>query len=510
MPSVKKVLVSDAVDEQCVQLLKSGGIDVTCKFGLSVEELKKEIPAYDGLVVRSDTKVTEEILTCASRLSVVGRAGTGVDNIDLKAATKRGVLVLNTPGGNSTSACELTCSLITCLARHVPQGCAALKDGKWARKQYSGTELEGKTLAILGLGRIGREVAKRMQSFGMKTVGFDPMVSAEDALSFNVQSLSLEEIWPIADYITVHTPLIPQTRNLINNAVLSKCKKGVKIVNVARGGIISEEDLLTALNDGRCGGAALDVFCEEPPKSEASWNLIKHPKAIVTPHLGASTKEAQVRVAVEIAEMFISLNEVGAGAWLNGVVNAPILRATADPRTNSWIELASKLGKVASQILRDSSSNSSPVSVITAGAELAGKNFFSTGVLVGLLDGKVQSEVNLVNAPTLAEENGLKVDHQHDASGHSKSHLVLKANANGQPIEIKGTVDGEKPYLLSINGSVFQPDGIPLTDHSSFVVKAVNPGDVTKTISDYVSKNAHKISIAGGPKTWIAVQLPLK
>lgn len=270
--------------------------------------LRKNIKDYDAIIVRSDTKVTEKIIKAGTNLKVIGRAGAGVDNIDTKAATTNKILVLNTPGGNAISACELTCSLITSLARNVVPAAASLKAGRWDRKLYSGHELYGKTLAIIGLGRIGKEVALRMQSWGMKTIGFDPIVSAEEAKKFNVESMDLEKIWPLADYITVHTPLIPQTKNMINGKVFSACKKGVRIVNVARGGIICEKGLLAALQDGRCGGAALDVFEQEPPTNPITLEIIQHPKVIATPHLGASTSEAQIRVAVEIAEQIIALS----------------------------------------------------------------------------------------------------------------------------------------------------------------------------------------------------------
>ncbi|KAJ9583313.1 hypothetical protein L9F63_022330, partial [Diploptera punctata] len=248
--TLRNVLISDAVDSTCVDLLQRHGINVTCKYKMTKEQLLQEIKNYDGLIVRSDTKVTADVFAAATALRIVGRAGTGVDNIDIEAATRRGVIVLNTPGGNSISACELTCALISSLARNIPQACQSLKEGRWDRKLYSGFELSGKTLAVIGLGRIGREVATRMQSFGMKTIGFDPMVSHEAAKEFNIVKMELEEIWPLADFVTVHTPLIPQTKNLINQITLSKCKKGVKIINVARGGIVDEEALLEALKDG--------------------------------------------------------------------------------------------------------------------------------------------------------------------------------------------------------------------------------------------------------------------
>jgi len=250
-------------------------------------------------------------------LKLIGRAGTGVDNIDVEAATKHNVLVMNTPSGNSRSAAELTSTLILSLARHVPQAAESMKAGKWARKDYMGNEVSGKTLAIIGLGRIGQIVAQHMQAFGMKTIGFDPLVSAQDAKKLGIEWFSLEEIWPKADYITVHVPLIKQTAGLIGRETLAKCKPTVKIINVARGGIVNEEELVEALNDGKCGGAAIDVFVEEPPKYRP---LVDHPKVICTPHLGASTIQAQERVAAEIAENIVALNEKHE---LRGVLNAP-------------------------------------------------------------------------------------------------------------------------------------------------------------------------------------------
>ncbi|XP_072393789.1 D-3-phosphoglycerate dehydrogenase [Diabrotica undecimpunctata] len=304
---IKTVLVADAVDATCVELLKKYSIQVVCKYKLPKEQLIAEIATYDALIVRSDTKVTAEVIQAGKNLKVIGRAGAGVDNIDIPAATAKNIIVLNTPGGNAISACELTCSLITTLARNVVPAAASLKAGRWDRKLYSGHELYGKTLGILGLGRIGKEVAIRMQAWGMTTIGYDPIVPALEAKKFNVEALELEQIWPRVDYITVHTPLIPETRNLISEAVLNKCKKGVKIVNVARGGIINELDLLKALKSGQCGGAALDVFEQEPPKDPVTLNLIQHEKVVATPHLGASTDEAQIRVAVEISEQIIAL-----------------------------------------------------------------------------------------------------------------------------------------------------------------------------------------------------------
>lgn len=326
--NIKNVLVCDAVDESCIQLLKQNGIKVDYKLKLSNEQLCAEVKNYDGLIVRSDTKITAEVLQAgAGHVKVVGRAGAGVDNIDVPAATKHNVIVLNTPGGNSISACELTCFLIGSLARPIVPAGKSMKDGKWDRNLYTGSELYGKTLGILGLGRIGREVGIRMNAFGMKVIGFDPVIRAEDAKAAGIKSIDLDEIWPLADYITVHTPFIPTTKHLINTQTLSQCKKGVKIINVARGGIISEADLLAALQSGQCGGAALDVYEQEPPTADVTKQLIQHPAVVATPHLGASTVEAQVRVAVEVAEQFIALTgRSNKYTKHDGVINRTVLK----------------------------------------------------------------------------------------------------------------------------------------------------------------------------------------
>lgn len=325
--NIERVLICDAVDNSAVKLLTANGIQVDSR-KLTEDELVKEVQNYDALVVRSDTKITERVLTAgAGKLKAVGRAGAGVDNINVEAATKNNVIVLNTPGGNSISACELTCILIGTLARPVCPAAESIKQGLWDRKKYGGTELYGKTLAILGLGRIGREVGIRLKAWGMRVIGFDPITTEAEAKAAGIEKMELDQIWPLADYITVHTPLIPQTRNLVSAETLAKCKKGVKVINVARGGIIDERALYDALESGQCGGAALDVYTEEPPKSEFLFTLLKHPKVVATPHLGASTKEAQVRVAVEVAEQFIALTGKSPSfTEYSGVINRDVLK----------------------------------------------------------------------------------------------------------------------------------------------------------------------------------------
>uniref|UniRef100_A0A0N5AN17 D-3-phosphoglycerate dehydrogenase n=1 Tax=Syphacia muris TaxID=451379 RepID=A0A0N5AN17_9BILA len=306
MHQIDSVLVADEIEQECLDILKNNGIKAVKRIKLSEEQLCTELVNYDAVIVRSATKITKKIIqTTAGKLKLIGRAGTGVDNIDVTAATEHGILVMNTPTGNSRSAAELTCTLILSLARRISEADRSMKGNKWNRKALMGEEVFGKTLAVIGLGRIGMGVAQRLQAFGMKTVGYDPFVSPEDAEKAGISWVPLNEIWSVADYITIHVPLTPKTKNLINSQSLKACKSGVKIINVARGGIVNEKDLLDALNDGHVAGAALDVYEQEPPTYRS---IIEHPRVICTPHLGASTAEAQRRVAEEIAENIVALN----------------------------------------------------------------------------------------------------------------------------------------------------------------------------------------------------------
>uniref|UniRef100_A0A672YKA9 phosphoglycerate dehydrogenase n=1 Tax=Sphaeramia orbicularis TaxID=375764 RepID=A0A672YKA9_9TELE len=319
---VQSVLISESVDPRCRSILEENGIRVTEKHNMKKDELIAEIKDYDGLVVRSATKVTSDIINAASNLKIIGRAGTGVDNVDVDAATKKGIIVMNTPSGNTISAAELTCALIMSLSRHVPQAVMSMKAGNWDRKKFMGAELYGKVLGIVGLGRIGKEVASRMQSFGMRTIGYDPITPPEVATSWGVEPMSLEQLWPQCDYITVHTPLMPSTVGLLNDETFAKCKKGVKVVNCARGGIIDEAALLRALESGQCGGAGLDVFIEEPPKDRS---LVNHPNVVSCPHLGASTKEAQARCGQDIAQQIVDMVN---GKNLVGAVSCSVVNQT--------------------------------------------------------------------------------------------------------------------------------------------------------------------------------------
>ncbi|KAK9303310.1 hypothetical protein QLX08_005057 [Tetragonisca angustula] len=495
--TLRSVLISDPVDMCCGELLARHDIPVTIKYKLSKEELIKELQNHEGLIVRSETKVTNDVFARCPKLRVVGRAGTGVDNIDLQAATRKGVIVLNTPGGNSISACELTCTLICNLARNVPQAVQSLKEGRWDRKLYAGFELSGKTLAVVGMGRIGREVARRMQTFGMRVIGFDPLLTHQVADQIGVEKFSLDEIWPIADYITVHTPLIPQTKNLINAKTLAECKEGVYIVNVARGGIVDEEALLNALKSGHCAGAALDVFVEEPPKNPVTLELIAHPKVIATPHLGASTEEAQQRVAEEIAQQFLALSGKSTKYTVTGIVNAPMLHAAMSGENASWIELSKKLGQLIGRFLKGKL-NVTVNSQIVGGANMREKSFVHTAVLVGILSGQTKNGLNLINAPILAQETGIDVKESHEDSADVEA-IVVQAERHW----IKGTIRDNESLLLSLDDAHFT-HGIVLRDHVSFY-QTNNVQDLAEIVSAFSTKgiNICNLNVNG---SWTVIQ----
>ena len=394
--SISRVLISDQTDPDCRAILEKNGIKVDVKTGLSKEELKKAVTEYEGLIVRSATKVTSDVInTPGCKLRFIGRAGTGVDNIDLEAATEQGIIVMNTPGGNTVSAVELTCFMMGCMARSILRADASMKAGQWDRKHFMGTELMGKTLLILGLGRIGREVAIRMQAFGMRTIGYDPIVPAEAAAQFGVEVLPWAELLAAADYITVHTPLLPETRNLINDEAINMCKPGVRILNCARGGVIDEAALLRGLERGHVSGAALDVFEEEPSKNEA---LFKHENVVTTPHLGANTKEAQKRVANEIAMQFV---DVVNGRPLVGVVNAPSLVHASSKQIAPYVSLARKLGAVLGSLSKETTLEIS----LQGETAIKHKSLLKASALLGILTARGISHVNMVNSESRAKEN---------------------------------------------------------------------------------------------------------
>lgn len=391
----------------CGSVFKARGHELVEKSGIKKDELLKIIHEYDGLVVRSGTKVTKEIIEAGVNLKLIGRAGTGVDNIDVRAATNKGILVVNTPGGNTISTGELALTHILALARNIPQATASLKAGRWDRSKYTGTELSGKTLGVIGVGRIGREVAKWCRGFGMSTIGYDPVLSEQQARSFGIEPASLDELFAKSDFISIHSPLTKETQYIIDAKNLAKCKKGVRIINCARGGIVDEAALLEAIKSGHVGGASLDVFEVEPPV-EASLELRKHPNVVVSPHLGASTSDAQERVAKAVAE---NMSDILDGGKFVGVVNSPDLGAVASqPHMIPFVMLAEKVGSMQAQLLSANKVNG--ITINLRGKDIADGRFtdvIKSAVLKGALGELVSQTVSYVNAASLAEELGLKV-----------------------------------------------------------------------------------------------------
>ena len=494
--SLARVLISDAIEDVCSNIFTSRGHTVDMITDLKKEDLLRVIPEYDGLVVRSSTKVTSEVLEAAANLKVVGRAGTGVDNIDVKEATKRGILVVNTPGGNTTSTAELTLSHILALARNIPQAVSSVKEGKWERKKYTGSELQGKTLGIIGVGRIGREVARWCQALGMKTIGYDPVISDAAARDANIEPVPLDTLWAQADYITVHTPLTADTKKLINAKTLSKCKQGVRIVNCARGGIIDEAALLEALKSGQVAGASLDVLEEEPP-SAAAAELIKHPNLLLTPHLGASTTDAQLRVAHDIA---VQMSDIFEGQHAPGLLNAPNMAlAKQHPVLRPYIQLAELLGSIQSQLI--GRGRVKRVVISLNGRDLSKSEFTSPlesatlkGALTHLIS--VNREVNYINAKAIGEEYGLAVDVRFSpttpAAVPYANTLELLFEMDGSPNHsISGTViGGEDIRIVSLDGMVVD---VPTSEHMLVYNNEDKPGAISAVCSTLA---AAKINIA--------------
>src|ERR1700755_1292079 len=396
-----KIFVSDDVSESGLQPLRAAGFDVVKKTGLAKDELIEALNECDGLIVRSETKVTADILEGATSLRVIGRAGVGVDNIDVPAATMRGVVVMNAPDGNTITTAEHTIALLISLARSIPQASSSLKSGKWERKKFIGVELQGKTLGIVGLGRIGRVVASRARALGMQIVAYDPFIAPEQARDLEIELATLDDVYARADFLTVHTPLTPETRGLVDRDAISKMKKGARIINCARGGLVDEDALYEAITSGAIAGAALDVFIQEPPPED--HKLLHLDQVIVTPHLGASTKEAQEGVAFTVAEQMRDYLLTGV---LRGAVNVPAIGIKEFNLVQPYVTLGESLGRFQAQLVDKAVSE---VRIEFAG-EIVDMDAapVTRAFLAGLLR-DVSARVNVVNAFLIAEERGIKV-----------------------------------------------------------------------------------------------------
>ncbi|HYN86797.1 MAG TPA: phosphoglycerate dehydrogenase [Pyrinomonadaceae bacterium] len=463
-----KIFVSDDVSESGLEPLRAAGFAVDKRAGLKGDELAEAVRGADGLIVRSETKVTAALLEAASRLRAVGRAGVGVDNIDVAAATARGVVVMNAPDGNTMTTAEHTLALLLALARRVPQGDASLKAGRWERKRFVGVELRGKTLGVVGLGRIGRVVASRARGFDMRVVAFDPFVSPEQAHDVEIELAPLEEVCERADFLTVHTPLTAETRGIIGAREFARMKRGVRVVNCARGGLIDERALHDALKEGRVAGAALDVFETEPPP--ADHPLLSLEEVIVTPHLGASTREAQEGVALTVAEQMRDYFLTGA---LRGAVNVPATGAEAMSALRPYITLAERLGRFQSQLIDEPVRE---VKIEYAG-EVAEQDAapVTRAFLAGLLR-NMSARVNVVNAFHIAEERGIAVTASYKR-GASAGDLTPAVRARVV------TAAGER----SAAGALFGPqsDG-RVTELDGFRIEAIPAGHMVVTRSSDV------------------------
>ncbi|HEX8449126.1 MAG TPA: phosphoglycerate dehydrogenase, partial [Allosphingosinicella sp.] len=461
-----KVLISDSMDPKAAEIFRDKGVEVDERSGLSKDELKAIIGGYDGLAIRSSTKVTDDVLAAAARLRVIGRAGIGVDNVDIPAATARGVVVMNTPFGNSITTAEHAIALMFALARDLPAADSSTQAGKWEKNRFMGVELTSKTLGLIGAGNIGSIVADRALGLRMKVIAYDPFLTPERALDLGVEKVELDELLARADFITLHTPLTEQTRNILSRENLARTKKGVRIVNCARGGLIDEAALKEALDSGQVAGAALDVFVEEPAKESP---LFGTPGLVATPHLGASTTEAQVNVAIQVAEQMAEFLVRGG---VTNALNMPSLSAEEAPRLRPYMALAEKLGSLVGQL------SHGPIAGLSIEAEGAAAELnmkpITGAVLAGFM--RIHSDtVNMVNAPFLAKERGLdvrEIRHDRETDYHTLLRVSAMTSAGDRPVV--GTLfANSSPRLVEIFGIRVEAE---LEGEMIYIVNEDTPG----------------------------------
>ena len=443
-----KVLVSDELSERGLEILRSApAVQVDHRPGLTEAELCQIIGSYDALVIRSGTKVTAKVLELASKLKVIGRAGIGVDNVDVPAASRRGVVVMNTPTGNAVTTAEHALTLLLSAARKIPQATASMRAGKWEKKKFEGREVTAKTLGIIGLGNIGRIVADRALGLKMVVIAFDPVITADRAASLGVELVRLSDLFARADFITVHTPVTPQTKGLLDDSAFAQMKVGVIVVNAARGGIVDEAALLRAIATGKVAGAALDVFEKEPP--DVKDPLLANDAIILTPHLGASTSEAQERVALEIAEQVVDY--LGAGI-IKHAVNVPSLSPEIAKRVEPYQRLARRLGRLLGQ-LGLSEATEFRVSC-TGEANQLGAAPLVNDALAGFLERYFTERVNAVSAPIFAEERGITVvQARENAGSRYASTIGVTISGKKGTVTATGALGGDgSPHLVELDG----------------------------------------------------------
>ena len=443
-----RVLICDGMDEAGLAIFReTEGIEADVPDQLSAEAIMERLPEYDAMVVRSRTKVTAEMIACGTKLKIVGRAGTGIDNIDVKAAGERGILVMNTPGANATAAAEHTMAMMLSLARHIPQATQSMREGKWEKKKFMGVELSGQTLGVIGLGKIGAIVADRALAMKMDVIGFDPHILPEAAAILGVEYVPLDELFARADFITVHTPNTPETRNIINRENLAKTKPGVRILNCARGGLVDEEALVEYLQKGHVAGAALDVFAKEPPDGNP---LIAMPNVIFTPHLGASSIQAQTNVSRAMASQ---IEDCLLHGIIRNAVNFPSIRPSDYEKIRPYLVLAERLGHLQGQLC-------SPIQSITI--EYSGPDLedvpidpITQMVIKGILDPILAEKVNLVNAQLLLRERRIALSTTRSSAESRRGYMgkiLVRVRCGNEELAAAGTVlPGEEIRLVQIN-----------------------------------------------------------
>ncbi len=482
-----QVLAADKVSEKGLNVFEQDDLfTIDAKQGLKEPELIEQIKGVDGLIVRSATKVTRAAIEAADQLKVIGRAGVGVDNVDVEAATERGIIVMNTPGGNTISTAEHTFSLMMALARQIPQAHATMVDGAWARKKFNGTELLDKTLGIAGMGRIGSEVARRAIAFGMRVVVFDPYLAVSRAKALQVELIdNLEDMLPQIDFLTLHMPLTKDTEGIMNAERFAMCKKGLRLVNCARGALINEEDLLAALESGQLAGAGLDVFSSEPLPEDHP--LRKAPNVVLTPHLAASTEEAQENVGIEIAEQIMDFLKTGS---VRNAVNVPNVDARTLAELQPYLELGCKLGRIASQL--------APKRIDSLEVAYNGKATqlntvpITRAVLRGLLEAAGGESVNEVNAPKIARRLGINYNEVKTSEPAEFQELItVKVTAGESTHSVAATLFAQRPRLVSLEGFSVEaePSGV------LFIMENQDTPGIVGWLGTFLGK--HEINIAG-------------
>jgi D-3-phosphoglycerate dehydrogenase len=461
-----KVLISDKMAAKAAEIFKNNGIDVDVKTGLSPDELKACIGDYDGLAIRSSTTVTADILDAATNLKVIGRAGIGVDNVDRTAATQKGVIVMNTPFGNSVTTAEHTISMIMALARSIPQANESTHAGKWEKSKYMGVELYNKTLGVIGCGNIGGIVIDRALGLKMKVIGFDPFLTDNKAREIGIEKVELDDLYARADFITLHVPKTDKTLNMLNAEAFAKMKDGVRIINVARGGLIDEDALKDALDNGKVAGAALDVFAIEPATDHP---LFGYETVICTPHLGASTIEAQDNVAIQVAEQISDYLNKGA---ITNALNMPSISAEDAPKLKPYLTLAEQMGLMAGQIT-DSAIESIQIDYMGYVSALNIKPL-SAMIIASVLKSSME-EVNMVSAPVVAQSRGIAItESTNDKADDLLTAIRLTLKTTNRTKEITGTLfAGKQPRIVSID---HVPVEVTITPSMLFIRNDDKPG----------------------------------